>query len=109
MRLSGKALAVFLLYSAVVFSDRISGVTLDALSAGNPIVSTAGTWTARMVERFNAGIIIDSHEPEKILSAIQGVIDEYPRYSKNSLTAGQILQQENSAGILFDTLVEQLD
>jgi hypothetical protein len=97
------------LYSAAVFSDRISGVTLDALTAGSPIVSTAGTWTARMVARFNAGIIIDSHEPEQILSAIQEVINEYPRYCKNALTGGQILQQENSAEILFDTLVEQPD
>jgi len=95
------------LYSAAVFSDRISGVTLDALSAGSPIVSTAGTWTARMVERFNAGVIVDSPEPEKILSAIQRIIDEYPRYNKNASTAGQILQQENSAEFLYNTLVEQ--
>jgi hypothetical protein len=95
------------LYNPAVFFDRISGVTLDSLSAGSPIVSTSGTWTARMVERFDAGIVIDSPEPENILSATQRIIDEYPRYSKNAYTAGQILQQENSAEFLFDTLVEQ--
>lgn len=94
------------LYSTAVFYDRISGVTLDALSAGSPIVTTAGTWIARMVQRFNAGIIIDSSEPEKTLSAIQEIIADYPRYSKNAYAAGLILQQENSADFLFNALVE---
>jgi hypothetical protein len=94
------------LYSAALFSDRISGVTLDALSAGTPIVTTAETWIARMVERFDAGIIIDNINPEKTLSAIQEIIAEYPRYSKNAYTAGLILKQENSAEFLFNTLVE---
>ena len=94
------------LYNADLFSDRISGVTLDALSAGSPIVATAGTWIARMIQRFDAGIIIDSPEPEKALSAIQEIIAEYPRYSKNAYAAGLILQQENSAEFLFNTLVE---
>ncbi len=92
------------LYNTDLFSDRISGVTLDALSAGSPIVTTAGTWIARMVQRFDAGIIIDSTEPEKTLSAIQKIIAEYPRYSKNAYAGGLILQQENSAEFLFETL-----
>lgn len=94
------------LYSAEVFSDRISGVTLDALSAGSPIVTTAGTWIARMVQRFDAGIIIDSPEPEKTLAAIQQIIADYVRYNKNAYNAGMILQRENSAEFLFNTLVE---
>jgi hypothetical protein len=95
------------LYNANLFSDRISGVTLDALSAGSPIVATAGTWTARMVQRFDAGKIIDGTGPEKTLSAIQEIIAEYPRYSKKAYAAGQVLQQENSAEFLFNTLMEQ--
>ena len=94
------------LYNADLFSDRISGVTLDALSAGSPIVATAGTWTARMVQRFDAGKIIDSIGPEKTLSAIQEIIADYHRYNKNAYAAGLILQQENSAEFLYNTLVE---
>lgn len=94
------------LYNADLFSDRISGVTLDALSAGSPVVATAGTWTARMVQRFDAGKIIDSTGPENTLSAIQEIIADYPRYSKNAYAGGQVLQQENSAEFLFDTLLE---
>ncbi len=94
------------LYNKDLFADRISGVTLDALSAGSPIVATAGTWTARMVQRFNAGKIIDRTGPETTLSAIQEIIADYPRYSKNAYSAGLVLQQENSADYLFNTLME---
>lgn len=94
------------LYKPELFSDRISGVTLDALSAGSPIVTTAGTWTARMVQRFDAGKIIDNPKPEKALAAIQEIIADYPRYSNNAYAAGLVLQQENSAEFLFNTLAE---
>ena len=94
------------LYNAELFTDRISGVTLDALTAGSPIVATAGTWIARMVQRFDAGEIIGSTEPENVLSAVQKIVSEYPRYSSNAYAAGQVLQQENSAEYLFNTLLE---
>jgi glycosyltransferase involved in cell wall biosynthesis len=94
------------LYNAELFSDRISGVTLDALTAGSPIVATASTWIARMVRRFDAGKIVESTEPENVLSAIREIISDYSRYSKNAYKGGQVLQQENSAEYLFNTLLE---
>jgi hypothetical protein len=94
------------LYDAELFFDRISGVTLDALTAGSPIVTTAGTWIARMVQRFDAGKIIENKEPENVLTAVQKIISEFPRYSNNAYAAGQVLQLENSAGYLLNTLLE---
>jgi hypothetical protein len=93
------------LYNADLFSDRISGVTLDALSAGSPIVSTAGTWIARMVQRFDAGIIVDNTEPKIVLAAVENIISEYQHYSKNASSGGQVLQNENSAELLFEKLI----
>jgi hypothetical protein len=94
------------LYNADLFADRISGVTLDALTAGSPIIATAGTWIARMAQRFDAGKIIYNTEPENVLSAIREIISEYSRYSNNAYAAGQVLQRENSAEFLFNTLNE---
>lgn len=96
------------LYNTADFSDRISGVTLDALSAGSPIVTTAGTWIARIVQRFDAGLVIDSAEPEQALLAIQKIIADYPRYNENAYKAGLALQQENSADFLFKTVAAQV-
>jgi hypothetical protein len=92
------------LYDAADFSDRISGVTLDAFSAGCPIVATAKTWIANMALRFDAGAVVDDSSPAQVLSAVQRVMAEYARYSSHANLAGKTLQQENSAGILFNIL-----
>jgi len=42
------------LYSRSDFADRISGVTLDALSHGSPIVTLPRDWMA-LVDEFGAG------------------------------------------------------
>lgn len=93
------------LYDSIVFSDRISGVTLDALSAGSPIVATADSWIARMVQRFDAGVIVENTAPENVLAAIQKVMSDYKQYQKNSYAGGLSLQKENSAEFLFKRLI----
>ena len=89
------------LYDKFSFFDRISGVTLDAFSLGCPIIATAGTWIARMVLRFEAGIVVDDTSPSKVLAAVKQVITNYPIYARNAIAAGNLLQVENSADELF--------
>jgi glycosyltransferase involved in cell wall biosynthesis len=92
-------------YQSSDFADRISGVTLDALSAGCPIVTSAGTWIARQVERFDAGVVFDSISPGHMLTAINKVIAEYEFYSKKAMIAGQILQDEHNANHLANIIL----
>ena len=92
------------LYDRSDFSDRISGVTLDAFSAGSPVVATAGTWIARMIPRFGAGVEVDDVSPPQILSAAQRIIADYARYNQLAREAGKALQHENSAETLFRAL-----
>lgn len=92
-------------YQSSDFADRISGVTLDALSAGSPIVTSAGTWIARQVERFDAGVIVDTTSPGHMLTAIKKVIAEYESYSKKAMIAGQTLQDEHSANHLSSIIL----
>lgn len=95
------------LYEPSDFADRVSGVTLDAFLAGCPIVATAGTWIARMVQRFDAGMIVDDVSPQHVLSAVQQVIAGYERYNGHAHAAGKTLQAENSAETLFRVLASQ--
>lgn len=92
------------LYSADDFSDRISGVTLDAFSGGSPVLTTAGTWIARMVERFNAGQIVQDTASPQLLACIDDIIGSYKRYAEAAVAAGSVLQQENSASTLYEAL-----
>jgi hypothetical protein len=94
------------LYSTNDFSDRISGITLDAFSAGSPVISTSGTWIARMVERFDAGLVADNMSPQEVLMKATVIISNYAHYNANAVSAGQILQRENNAGVLYKVITE---
>lgn len=94
------------LYNTTDFSDRVSGVTLDAFSGGCPVISTSGTWIARMVERFCAGVVIEDVSPQTVLEKATDVIADYARYNANASNAGRVLQQENSADVLYKVLIE---
>ena len=91
-------------YDPVAFADRISGITLDGLSMGAPVVTVAGTWMARVVERFDAGVVVATPAPELLLAASQQIRDDYPRYQSNARRAGLALQQEHSAEHLLDLI-----
>jgi hypothetical protein len=93
------------LYDRQDFADRVSAVTLDALSAGAPIVCTSGTWIARVVERFGAGVAVQEESPQVVLSAIQQVSGDYPDYYQRAKHAGEVLQRENSASHLMEVLM----
>lgn len=95
---------VLQLYSTSDFSDRISGVTLDAFSGGCPVLTTADTWIARMVERFGAGQVVQDTSSPQLLACIEDIIARYDQYAGAAVTAGNTLQQENSASLLYQAL-----
>ncbi len=92
-------------YDAHAFADRVSGVTLDALSAGAPVVTVPGTWIARVVERFGAGAVAASTSAEDLLAAVERVRAEHPRYQDAALRAGHALRHEHDARKLLDVLM----
>ncbi len=92
------------LYNRADFADRISGITLDALSNGAPLLTLDHTWMARLVERFDAGRVVADTQPELLLKAIREIMADYPGYCRKAAAAGAALQQENSARHLFEVL-----
>jgi glycosyltransferase involved in cell wall biosynthesis len=95
------------LYSKNDFTDRVSGITLDAFSNGCPVISTSGTWIARMAVRFDAGLVTDDISPAAVLEKVNVIVSDYSRYNVNANKAGNTLQQENSADALYKALTEQ--
>ena len=74
-------------YRAQDFQDRISGVTLDALGAGCPVVVTAGTWA------------------DGLLRAITPIRRDFARYAVNAQQAAASVRAEHSAQGLIDVVL----
>jgi len=93
-------------YSAVDFEDRVSGVALDAISAGCPIIVTSGTWLAQLVLRHNAGVATSDLTPAGLRKAVQQILSDYPGYSQRALEAGGVLTQKHGADQIVSAIFE---
>ena len=84
-------------YQVDLFADRVSGVSLDALKEGSPLVVPANTWMAQLVERFQAGVVVEqTADIQEWLAAVKQVIANWPEFAKNASLAGQELQAEHA-------------
>jgi glycosyltransferase involved in cell wall biosynthesis len=90
-------------YDRAEFRDRVSGVTLDALAHGCPIVATAGTWSAAMIEPFGAGIALADPDVENLYAAAKIAIAEH-----SQLQAGAIAAARASSRDSWTPLLERL-
>jgi len=87
-------------YDLAEFRDRVSGVTLDALAHGCPIVATAGTWTAALIAPFDAGIAVSDPDAESLHAAVAKLRADYPRYRNGALAAAYAREGEPWAPLL---------
>lgn len=92
-------------YSANDFRDRVSGVTLDALSAGAPCVVTAGTWMDQLVSRYQAGVATADLSPLGLIQAIDTIVSDYPAWAARARHASQQVQKAHSANVLMQAVL----
>jgi len=91
-------------YAEADFQDRVSGVTLDALTAGCPVVVTANTWLGRIVLEHNAGVTTSDLSPHGLRRAIEEIVNDYDAFSRRAFQAGLILQNQHSTAAMMQTI-----
>jgi glycosyltransferase involved in cell wall biosynthesis len=91
-------------YDPGEFRDRVSGVTLDALAYGSPVIVPANTWMARVIEPHDAGMAVPALDAGSMLAAARRILTDYDRYHRNAL-AGGIEQRKRS----WKPLLELID
>ena len=82
-------------YAREQFSSQVSGIVLDALLHGAPVIATKGTWPGDQVERFGAGITIAERTAAALATAIDRVLTDWATYSDRACAASSILAQEH--------------
>ena len=82
------------------FRDRVSGVTLDALSQGCPVITTAGTWMAAQVLAGPAGIALDAVSAQALYDAVRAIIASYEEFRAAAIETGRARERETWTGLI---------
>lgn len=91
-------------YSREQFASQVSGVVLDALLHGAPVIATRGTWPAIQVERFGAGVTIADRTVESLEAAVDSVLGDWDNFSARACEAARILAMEHDPVHLINLL-----
>jgi hypothetical protein len=82
-------------YERAKFADGVSGVVLDALLHGAPVIATSGTWAGDVVERFDAGVVLRERTAEQLSAAVDRVIARWDHYAACAARASDALAAEH--------------
>lgn len=100
---------VVLPYEQASWRYRNSGLAVDALYAGAPIVCFAGTWIGEIVARHGAGVAVSDPRPDALVEAVERVIADYPRYRANAIRAARAYRSANTWATLADSVFATLN
>lgn len=81
----------FLPYDAEMFRDRVSGVAVDALIEGSPIITSHGSWMAGLVNQFEAGVVVKGHDVRSWRAAVDQVLEQWHTFRARAVDAAQEL------------------
>lgn len=92
-------------YAREQFASQVSGIVLDALLHGAPVIATRGTWPGAQVERFGAGITMEERTPVALSAAIDRVLADWPAYAARACEAAPTLAAEHDPRHLLERIV----
>lgn len=70
---------VLMLHRSAAYHGRASGLFLDAVSAGAPMIALAGSHFAREVEQHDLGVVVESTDPLALRRATERVLSIWGR------------------------------
>jgi len=81
-------------YDRQEFHDRVSGVTLDALSQGCPVITTARTWIAAQILPRQAGLALETVSAQALYEAAREIVSRYDQFREAALEARRARERE---------------
>lgn len=75
---------IILPYRAQFYNKRTSGVAMEAISNGIPLIYTKDTWIESIVEKYGAGISIENEKIDSLIAAFYEMSKDFKKYKKIS-------------------------
>ena len=91
-------------YRRSSYFARISGVAVEAVTGGIPVISTSDTWTADLVATSGAGLAVDDGDAAGLAAAMAGLAGDYPRWRGEAEAARAGAQAAHSGGEFLEKL-----
>ena len=84
-----------LIYDLESYRNKFSGVALDALYAGCPLITISGAWMGEVIRQFQAGVALTDRSPLSIYKALIKIRKNYAQFHENAKVAGEILMEKH--------------
>lgn len=91
-------------YRRESYFARISGVAVEAATAGIPMIYTEDTWTADFAEASGAGIAITDGDVTALVEAMREMARNYGQYRGLARARSKAAQQDHSSGAFLAKL-----
>ena len=102
--LLGRTDCMVLPYRRSSYFARISGVAVEAVTGGIPVITTRDTWTADLIANSGAGIVVDDGDAAGLAAAMAGLARDYPRWRAAAEAARAGAQAAHSGGEFLEKL-----
>lgn len=96
-----------LIYDLESYRNKFSGVALDALYAGCPLITISGAWIGEVTQQFKAGVALTDCSPPSIYEALVKIRQNYTKFHENAREAGEILMEQHDPENTF-TIIENM-
>ena len=84
-------------YWREIYWSRTSGIFLEAVTSGKPVIVTSDTWMSDELQRWGAGIAIPDHDPCALADAIERVGRDYGAFSERAVSAARSSREFHSS------------
>ena len=91
-------------YRRSSYFARISGVAVEAVTGGIPVIATADTWTSELVTSDGAGIAVSDGDGGALAGAMAELARDYPRFRAMAVARQQQALDANSGAAFLDRL-----
>ncbi len=100
---------IVLPYRAPDFSERTSGLIVDALYLGKPVIVLENTWLSDFVERYHNGVIVKGEDYSFFKDAIDNLVDNFDSLVFRVQKARNDYFRDNSWGKFLDSVTNYRD
>jgi glycosyltransferase involved in cell wall biosynthesis len=84
-------------YRRAAYFARISGVAVEAATAGIPVIFTKGTWCESFVESCGVGLGVADGDASGLADAMEAMIADYGAYQSRAVARAALARSKNAA------------